>query len=145
MEKNGEKPMGRIVVDLTLANNQDVQMAKGNALPADQVRHATIQAVVDCGANQLVLPLAVVQQLGLPSVGQASVRYADDRTELREVVEQVEVELQGRRGTFQALVEPKRTTALVGAIVLETLDFLADCGNQRIYPRDPIRIIAEVE
>ena len=38
-----------------------------------------------------------------------------------------------------------RTTALLGAIVLEDLDFVADCANQRLVPRDPNRITAEVE
>lgn len=145
MEKNGENPMGRVVVDLALANNQDVQMVKGHALPAGQVRHATIKGVVDCGANHLVLPLSVAQQLGLPSGGEATVKYADGRSAVRDTVEQVQVELQGRRGTFRALVEPERTTALIGAIVLEDLDFLVDCGNQRLYPRDPERIVSEVE
>jgi hypothetical protein len=37
---------------------------------------------------------------------------------------------------FTAIVEPKRATALIGAIVLEDLDPLVDCTNQRLVPRD---------
>ncbi len=47
------------------------------------------------------------------------------------------VQLLGRHGTFGAIVEPKRTTALIGAIVLEDLDLLVDCTAQRVIPRDP--------
>ena len=36
------------------------------------------------------------------------------------------VELNGRHGTFSVIVEPKRKTALIGAIVLEDLDLLVD-------------------
>ena len=43
------------------------------------------------------------------------------------------------------MLEPDRTTALVGAIVLEDLDLLVDCSKQRIYPRDAEGIVAEIE
>jgi hypothetical protein len=39
------------------------------------------------------------------------------------------------RGT--AIIEPKRETALIGAIVLEYLDLLVDCTAQKVVPRDP--------
>ena len=78
-------------------------------------------------------------------MGQATVRYADQRTSTRPVVEEVRLELLGRHGTFSAIVEPDRTTALIGAIVLETLDFLVDSAKRRLSPRDPNRIVAEIE
>lgn len=40
------------------------------------------------------------------------------------------------QGTFTAIVEPKRTTALIGAIVFGDLDLRVDCGQQRVVPRD---------
>lgn len=46
---------------------------------------------------------------------------------------------------FKAMVEPRRTEALVGAIVLEDLDFLVDSTHQRLVPRDPKMIISEAE
>lgn len=49
------------------------------------------------------------------------------------------------KGPFRTLLEHDRTAALVGAIVLEEFDFLVDPGNQRLVPRDPHRILAEVE
>lgn len=104
-----------------------------------------MQAVIDTGANYLVLPTAVAEFLGLTKIVDATVRYADRRVAQRQMVEQVEVELLGRRSTFRALLEPDRDTALIGAIVLEDLDLIVDCGKQRIYPRDPHHVIAEVE
>jgi hypothetical protein len=53
--------------------------------------------------------------------------------------------LQGRDSIFKAAVEPKRDTALIGAIVLEDLDFLVDCEKQRLVPRDPRFIVSEAE
>ena len=53
--------------------------------------------------------------------------------------------LLGREGTFSAIVEPDRVDALVGAIVLEELDFVVDCTTQTLHPRDPNIILSEVE
>jgi hypothetical protein len=57
----------------------------------------------------------------------------------------VRLHLQGRDGIFTAVVEPKRDTALIGAIVLEDLDFLVDCQKQRLVPRDPDFVVSEIE
>jgi predicted aspartyl protease len=104
-----------------------------------------IRGVVDSGATRLVLPQAVAKKLGLPTSGKIKVRYADRRTETRSTVEGVYVEILGRHGTFTAVVEPKRRSALVGAIVLEDLDFMVDCTHQRLVPRDPRFVISEIE
>jgi clan AA aspartic protease len=104
-----------------------------------------IQGVVDTGAAMLVLPASVVEQLGFPESGKAKVRYADQRTARRKQVGNVVVELLGREAVFNAVVEPKRTTALIGAIVLEALDLVVDCTTQTLHPRDPKWIVAEIE
>jgi hypothetical protein len=46
---------------------------------------------------------------------------------------------------FTAVVEPNRKTALIGAIVLEDLDFLVGCTGQRLIPRDPRYVVSEIE
>jgi hypothetical protein len=51
----------------------------------------------------------------------------------------------GRDSVFNAIVEPARESALIGAIVLEDLDFLVDCTGQRLVPRDPKQIVSEAE
>jgi clan AA aspartic protease len=137
--------MGRITIDVNLANRLDVEKLKDHAIQSDAVRRTTICGIVDTGASFLVIPAKVAKQLGLPKAGKTKVSYADKRTAVRDTVDLVEVELLGRKGTFRALVEPNRTTVLIGAIVLEDLDLLADCRRQRIYPRDPECITAEVE
>lgn len=143
--EQGNNDMGRVMTEIMVANNQDVQLALRGALPEAEVRRMRLQATVDTGANYLVLPVDVANRLDLPKVGDVMVHYADKRSETRELVGQVEVTLLGRQSTFRAILEPNRTTALIGAIVLEDLDFLVDCGNQKLYARDPSRIVTEVE
>jgi len=137
--------MGRFSVDLLLANNRDVMKAQEGSLAPENVRKVECKGVVDPGATRLVLPEAVANQLGLASAGEVQVRYADQRTVKRPRVKDVWLLLQNREGIFSASVEPDRTDALVGAIVLEELDFLVDCTTQTLRPRDPNWIISVAE
>jgi predicted aspartyl protease len=137
--------MGRFAIEFDVANFNDIANAREGIVETHRVRRQTISGVVDSGAVQLVLPLSVVKKLGLKSSGKVRVRYADQRTAVRDMVEGVYVEILGRHSTFAAIVEPKRPTALIGAMVLEGLDLLVDCSNQRLVPRDPRIMISEIE
>jgi predicted aspartyl protease len=140
-----EETMGRVAVELMVANNQELQAANLGLLPSDRVHWFQLQGFVDTGSTHLVLPTDVADHLHLPKAGEDLVRYGDGRTATRMAVEEVRVELLGRHGTYRAILEPDRTTALIGAIVLEDLDFVVDCKNNRLVPRDPDRMIHEVE
>jgi len=87
----------------------------------------------------------VVKHLGLRLKGKTRVRYADHRAAERWEAEGAHVQLLGRSDTFSAVVEPKRQSALIGAIVLEALDLLVDCRRQRLVPRDARGPIFEIE
>ena len=100
---------------------------------------------MDTGATRLVLPASVVTALGLPEAGQVTVRFADGRRESKTTVRDVELEIQGRSSVFTAVVEPGRTDALIGVIVLEELDFVPDCTRQALLPRDPHGLFAEID
>lgn len=137
--------MGRFSVTFDVVNYQDVVGANLGVIPPDKIRHARLSGVVDTGATRLVLPAAVVDALGFPEAGQIAVRFADGRSEQRNVVGGVQVEIQNRSSIFSAVVEPGRTDALIGAVVLEELDFLADCKAQALVPRDPRGMFAEID
>ena len=145
MKNNGKNAMGRITIEVEIANNEDLVRAKNGDLDPAKVRRITIKGLVDSGATRLVLPQAVVKELGLPlKKKKVKVRYADGRRGLRSEAEQITVFLLGRDGVFSAIVEPKRETALIGAIVLEDLDLLVDCANVRLMPRDPDFVLSEI-
>jgi predicted aspartyl protease len=140
-EENG---MGLVREKILLSNNRQVQLAEAGALGGEKVAYFELEAGADSGATCLVLPQDVVDRLGFPAYGETVVNYGDGRKARRDVVDQVRVEVLGRHGTFQAIVEPHRTGALLGAIVLETLDLIVDCRNERLIPRDPNVIIHEM-
>ncbi len=145
MRSKGANGVGRFSVDIEVANNDDLALVRRGLLRPEQVRRKTIPGVVDSGAAKLVLPEAVVKELGLTPGGKINVRYADGRRAQRREAEGVYLALLGRHGTFTAVIEPKRKTALVGAIVLEDLDLLVDCQKQRVVPRDPKGAMYEIE
>jgi predicted aspartyl protease len=145
MRTKGANGLGRLSVEIEVANYADLIRAQDGTLPEEKVRRETIRGVVDSGATRLVLPEALANRLGLPRGGKTKVRYVDGRRAQREVAEAVYVQLLGRHSTFSAIIEPKRDTALIGAIVLEDLDLVVDCVDDRVLPRDPRGAIYEIE
>jgi predicted aspartyl protease len=145
MRTKGANGVGRFSVEFEVANNDDLALVRRGLMSAGQVRRQTVTGVVDPGAAMLVLPQGVVKQLGLPLREKIKVRYADGRRAQRQEVIGAAVKLLGREDTFSAVVEPKRDTAVIGAIVLEALDLLVDCKDQRLIPRDPSGPIYEIE
>ena len=138
--------MGRILVNLKLTNDKDILRAEDGRLPRDQIRQTTARGVVDTGATRLVIPAAVAEQLGLsPNLAKWEFVMPTDAREHERLSKISEWALLDREFTFRAIVEPDRDTVLIGAIVLEELDFVADCVARKLLPRDPNRIIAEIE
>ncbi len=137
--------MGRTIVNIEVANYRDIIAYEDGRIPMEKIRKITIAAVVDTGAARLVLPTGIADQLGLPVTGQCSVRDADHRREVRDIVKDAHVQYGGRASVFDAILEPNRPDALLGAIVLESLDMLVDCVGQRLVPRESDRIFAEID
>lgn len=143
MLRNAET--GRVTVDFVIANNRDVVALLPRDDVVSHVKHVTLSGVVDSSAAKLVLRQTVVDELGLLPDGETTVRLADNRRVRRQFVGNVWLELLGRHGVFSAVVEPNRQDALIGAIVLEELDLLVDCGFQSLYPREPGSTLTEIE
>lgn len=145
MAGSGVVDMGRVTTDLILANYWDVMRAQNGELAPEAVRRSKVTGIVDTGAARLVIPQSVVDDLGLVSDSETTARYADHRIAKREIVRNVWLQLCGRESVFTAIVEPNRPDALIGAIVMEELDLIVDCTRNEVRPRDPDRIISEIE
>ena len=124
--------MGEIRVRVRLVNAVDEALARRGQLPADQVHIYKADAMVDTGAIRTVIPVHVLQQLGLDVRGQRVAEYADGRQEVVDVTEPLVVEILGRDTLDEALVLGDEV--LIGQTVLEKLDLLADCANNRLIP-----------
>ena len=124
--------MGEVRVKVKLTNAIDEALVNRGLLNPNTLRFCEVEAVVDTGAVRTVLPMAIVQQLGLRIRGQQVAQYANGMEESIGLTEPVIIELEGRETTEVTLVTGN--TVLIGQTVLETLDLLVDCNNKRLLP-----------
>lgn len=129
---DGIKNMGAVRTQVKLTNAIDEALVSRGMLAPRLLRECQKEALVDTGSVYLVISSKMVQQLGLRIIGQQVVKYADGRRETVGVTEAILVEIEGRRTTEDALVTGDEV--LIGQVVLEKLDFLVDCKNQRLIP-----------
>lgn len=105
-----------------------------------------LEAVIDTGAMMLVLPQNVIDKLNLRKMRGVKVRYANNKTEIKPIYGVVTVEMCGRAGEFDVPAEPEGAQPLVGQIIIEQLDLIADPSTRRVIPnpRSPEMPMVEV-
>lgn len=126
------KNMGAIRVNVKLTNAVDEELVIRGVLAPSLLRSLETQGLVDTDAITLVVPQAIADQLGLRIRGQQIAQYANGFEEPIGVTSGVVVEYMGRRALVEALVVGNEI--LIGQVVLELMDLLADCKNQRLIP-----------
>ncbi|MBV8883102.1 MAG: clan AA aspartic protease [Chroococcidiopsidaceae cyanobacterium CP_BM_RX_35] len=136
--------MGTVRAKVKLTNAIDEALVRRGLLAAAEVRVYETQALVDTSAVSSVLPIHVVQRLGLSIRSQRVAEYADGRQEAVGVTEALIVEWEGRDTLEEALALGDEV--LIGQTVLEKLDLLVDCVNQRLlpnpaHPDQPVSIV----
>jgi len=124
--------MGEVRAQVKLTNAVDEALVRRGQMTLDQIRIYEADALVDTGAVRSVIPIQVVQQLGLAIRGQRVAEYADGRKDTVGVTEPIIFELNGRDTLEEALV--RGYEVLIGQTVLEKLDLLVDCASQRVVP-----------
>ena len=124
--------MGAVRVKVKLTNAIDEALVRRGLLKDSELRVYETEALVDTGAVRTVLPMSIVENLGLKIRGQQIAQYANGAEESIGVTEPVIIEIEGRETTEATLVTGN--IVLIGQTVLETLDLLVDCKNQRLIP-----------
>jgi clan AA aspartic protease len=127
--------MGEISVQTRLENTFDRDRFLEGELPESKIRIHSLNAIVDTGAVMLVLPQDVVEKLGLRRRRTVIVAYADERKEERPIAGAVTLTIGDRSMITECVVGPPLSEALIGQVVLEELDLLADCKTQTLSPR----------
>ena len=127
--------MGEIVVDAELENPIDRGVFERGYGKESDIRRTSVKAVVDTGAVMLMLPQNVVERLGAALSGTVIVTYADERREERPTAGPFTLRLCNRSMPVDCVVGPPLSEPLIGQIVLERLDLIADCTNRTLIPR----------
>lgn len=124
--------MGEVRVLTLLTNAIDDGLARRKKIQSSEVRKQEVTAVVDTGAVRCVLPIDVVNQLGIELRGETTAEYADGRKEVVGLTEPVIFTLNKRSTAEEALVLGDEV--LIGQTILEKLDLFVDCAGQRLVP-----------
>jgi clan AA aspartic protease len=127
--------MGEITVRAELENVVDRVNWEDGRIEESEIRTYKLDATVDTGAVMLVLPQNVVEKLGIKNRRTVIVSYADERKEERPVAGPLTIKLGDRFMTTDCIVGPPLSEPLIGQVVLEELDLLADCTNRALTPR----------
>ena len=126
--------MGKVVIKALLSNNQDLTRLADGRIVVDQVRQQEQELIVDTGARAVGLPLSIIEQLGLPPTRKVTVTLSDGSRQERQLYGELSVQVGDRDDVFSCVAKPEGAPLLLGQIVLEALDLVVDCGQQRLIP-----------
>src|SRR5512138_2673315 len=105
--------MGPVMTKLTLWNNTDLDLVTRGLMKSEDVRMETVDALVDTGATQLVLPMDVCQRLGFSWLKPLAVRLADGKPQEVPHAGSIRISILGREMECDALVMPAGTMPLI--------------------------------
>ena len=114
--------MGKVIEKVKVTNFKDTS------------KFIEIEAVVDTGATMSVLPIDLIQKLGLEKIDEVNVRYADNSVKRREVYGWIILEIAGRKAVFDVLAKDEGAQPLIGQIVLERLDLVIEPSTRKVIP-----------
>ena len=126
--------MGKIVIKALLSNNQDLTRLADGRIVVDQVRQQEQELIVDTGARAVGLPLSIIERLGLPPTRKVTVTLSDGSRQERQLYGELRVQVGDRDDVFSCVAKPEGAPLLLGQLVLEALDLVVDCGQQRLIP-----------
>ena len=107
-----------------LTNFTDMQMAERGLIPREGVRHVEIEALADTGAIAMAIPEDVAEKLGAPSCAMTPSASPTAASSRSITWAPLWIEVLGRGMTGDAIVLPRGTTPLLGAVQLEMMDLV---------------------
>lgn len=129
--------MGLVYAELSLANAEDIGLARKGFIKEDQIRRIKVNSMVDSGAYMMVIPEHIKIQLGLEQVDQREIELADGTIHICDVVGPIEIRFANRKAVSNAFVMGNEV--LLGAIPMEELDVIINTREQKLVvnPENP--------
>ena len=116
--------MGLVMTTIKITNTFDFINASDGIIDPATVRSVEVEALADTGAIELCIPEEIAERLGARIVRKRSVVVADGRRLEVTEVGPIEIEILGRSTTGNAIVLPRGTRPLLGALQMEQLDLV---------------------
>ena len=124
--------MGFVYAEIKLINSADSSICQRGLIKKKEVRSATVQAVVDTGAMNLIIPQDLCEKLGLLIKGETFTRIANGQRVACKRTDAVEVWWKDRSSVVNALVIPGGNEVLVGVLPLEGMDLIVNPLTQEL-------------
>ena len=124
--------MGKVVTKALLSNDEDRVLIKNGQLTKEHLRQLECELIVDTGARAVRLPLSIIEQLGLPPTRKVTVTLSDGSRQERQLYGELRVQVGDRDHVFSCVAKPEGAPLLLGQLVLEALDLVVDCCQQRL-------------
>jgi len=136
--------MGMVNTEITIKNLRDGIKAEIGTIKAEDIRTATVTAVVDTGSMYLVITEDLFKKLGLSVKEERIANTANGQKVPCMITESVEVEWKNRRTEVPAVVIPGAEKNLFGAIPMEAMDLIVCPRTQEVIGAhgDQIEILA---
>ena len=96
------------------------------------IRGSTVDGIADTGAVTLVRPQNHAERLGLHTPGTPFVTSADERREERPLARPVVLQIGNRSMTMDCILGPPLSDVLIGQVVLQRLNLIADSTNRTL-------------
>jgi predicted aspartyl protease len=128
----GADVMGRVVVEATVENIDDLVLARNGHIAETEVRSINVSnALVDTGATMLALPKRLIDELGLYSFYEKEAMSSRGLGKVN-VFGPVRLTIQDRTCNVDVVQLPDEVPALIGQVPLELMDWVVDPKNQRL-------------
>jgi clan AA aspartic protease len=125
--------MGQIIEKVVIKNYVDIDKSADGLISEDAIRTVEIEALVDTGAAFMCLPPSVITTLGLKHSYSRDVITANGAVK-RRVFGGAAINIQGRETPMGVMENDETTPPLIGYLILEDLDFVADPKSQKLIP-----------
>lgn len=127
--------MGEIRAVVELENALDASLELEGKLDKKLARRLRVDAVVDTGAVMVLLPQDIVEKLGLRAREKRIVVLANDQKIELDVAGGFTLRIGDRSTNMDCLVGPPGCEPLIGQLVMEALDLIADPVRRTLTPR----------
>jgi clan AA aspartic protease len=124
--------MGIVHAEITLKNYDDETFVHLGQKKQEDIRTATVTAVVDTGAMYMVINEELCQKLGLRITGEKSTLIANGQRLNCKLIEAVKVQWKNRNTVVPAIIIPGAEKVLFGAIALEGMDLMVNPVTQEV-------------
>jgi clan AA aspartic protease len=137
--------MGQVYENITLKNTGDVINVQRGIISEPEVRQIAVRALVDTGADTLIIDEATRQELGLAVMGEKRATLANEAPEICKVTEPVMIYWKDRSTAIRAMVLPRLTERLLGVIPLEEMDVIVNPKRQQLVGAHGDEVILKLE